>query len=238
MGACAAVSAIGRSGAGERDFVEDLKSGVVMTRINALFALSVGLVCAASAARGDDFAPPGDLERVVILSRHGVRSPTMDADGLQQWRRPDTPKWPDFGVQHPADLTLKGARLMQGMGAYYRHRWTSLFKPDACPSNVSIWADRDERTLMTAQALVSGLAGGACRATIGEADTLIDPLFHPTSALEDCKFKPTEAPRDSKDDVGAVQGVVDCCSKRFARSFLNGMPVNFRTSRRRAPPMR
>jgi 4-phytase / acid phosphatase len=151
----------------------------MMTRLELLLALFVALACPASAACADDFSPPGTLERVVILTRHGVRSPTMDPDALGQWRRSDAPRWPDFGVQNPADLTLKSASLMQGMGAYYRNRWGSLFKPSACPSNVSIRADRVERTLMIARALASGLAGGACEVTIRENRQIDRPAFLP-----------------------------------------------------------
>ena len=76
---------------------------------------------------------PQQLERVVILSRHGVRSPTQDDETLNNYRKSTTPPWPDFGVQHLADLTLKGALLMQRMGAYYRQRWAALFEPDGLP---------------------------------------------------------------------------------------------------------
>jgi hypothetical protein len=69
-----------------------------------------------SVSHAEEIVPPGQLERVVVLSRHGVRSPTKTAQELGRWRRPDEPSWPDFRVQHPADLTLKGAELMQRMG--------------------------------------------------------------------------------------------------------------------------
>src|SRR5262249_41847287 len=130
----------------------------VMPRAFVVFAPVLCL----SPVLAEDFVPPGQLERVVILSRHGVRSPIKDNNTLQNFRKPTTPPWPDFGVQHPADLTLKGALLMQRMGAYYRKRWAALFEPDACPNRAFFWADRDERTLMTARSLVGGLAGGAC----------------------------------------------------------------------------
>src|SRR6516162_1104331 len=99
------------------------------------FAILALVLCFSLVLAGD-FVPPGQLERVVILSRHGVRSPTKDNDTLQNSRKPTTPPWPDFGVQHPADLTLKGALLMQRMGAYYREKWQPLFgNPSlACPN--------------------------------------------------------------------------------------------------------
>jgi 4-phytase/acid phosphatase len=193
----------------------------VMARAFAILAL----VLCFSPVLAEDFVPPGQLERVVILSRHGVRSPTHDGAALQSFRKPTTPPWPDFGVQHPADLTLKGASLMQRMGYYYRERWrTALFK-DACPNWAFFWADRDERTLMTARALVGGLAGGACdlrvqemiapRLPLGPTDTeATDPIFHPTRALPACKPPAAENPPVSKEYVGLVQEVVQCCSEK------------------------
>jgi 4-phytase/acid phosphatase len=152
-----------------------------------------------------------------------VRSPTKTAQELGRWRRPDEPSWPDFRVQHPADLTLKGAELMQRMGTYYRKRWESLFR-NACPRNeVFLWADRDERTLMTARALASGLAGGDCTLTISETYEPIDPLFHPTSELkgEGCNFTLPDPPPPSAKQMQAVQEIVDCCQKKFCEETFN-----------------
>ena len=176
-----------------------------------------------SVSHAEEIVPPGQLERVVVLSRHGVRSPTKTAEELGRWRRPDEPSWPDFRVQHPADLTLKGAELMQRMGTYYRKRWESLLK-NACPRNeVFFWADRDERTLMTARALASGLAGVDCTPTISETYEPIDPLFHPTTELkgEGCNFTLPDPPPPSAKQMQAVQEVVDCCQKKFCEETFN-----------------
>ena len=171
---------------------------------------------------------PQQLERVVILSRHGVRSPTQDDETLNNYRKSTTPPWPDFGVQHLADLTLKGALLMQRMGAHYREKWQPRFGDPsrACPNpNPFFYADRDERTLMTARSLVGGLAGGACKLPVLEIiepdvkmTERIDPVFHPTSNPS-CKVKnphPTVLP----DQVSRVQKVVDCCCADFCNKIL------------------
>ena len=176
------------------------------------FAILAPVLCF-SPVLAEDFVPPGQLERVVILSRHGVRSPIKDSDTLQNFRKPTTPPWPDFGVQHPADLTLKGALLMQRMGAYYRKRWAALFEPDACPNRAFFWADRDERTLMTARSLVGGLAGGACDLRVLETTEATDPVFHP------CKPPAAENPPVLKEQVGLVQAVVDCCSEKLCEQI-------------------
>src|SRR5882672_4923165 len=64
-------------------------------------------------------AAQGTLLRVVILSRHGVRSPTQSTETLNSWRKTETPGWPDFGVP-PGYLTPKGEELVEQMGEYYR----------------------------------------------------------------------------------------------------------------------
>jgi 4-phytase/acid phosphatase len=173
---------------------------------------------------------PQQLERVVILSRHGVRSPTQDDNTLNNYRKSGIPPWPDFGVQQLADLTLKGALLMQRMGAHYREKWQPRFGDPsrACPNpNPFFYADRDERTLMTARSLVGGLAGGACELPvleIIEPDVLterIDPVFHPINKTNpSCKVKNPPHPTVSPDQVSRVQKVVDCCQADFCNKIL------------------
>jgi hypothetical protein len=102
-----------------------------------------------------DLFAQGKLERVVILSRHGVRAPTQSIETLNSWRQqPPTPPWPDFGVP-PAYLTPKGEQLVEKMGEYYRAYLdqNGMFDPAHCPDGVLIRADGDERTVMTAQGL-------------------------------------------------------------------------------------
>jgi 4-phytase/acid phosphatase len=196
------------------------------------FAIIFLVLCFAPVL-AEDFVPAGQLERVVILSRHGVRSPTQDNDTLKNYRKSNTPPWPDFGVQHPADLTLKGALLMQQMGAYYRPQWR-LFGVDACPNpKPFFWADREERTLMTARALVAGLAGGPCELPVRETiepnvptRERFDPVFHPTSANPSCKIDPPPVnPTVSPDQIQQVQDVVDCCSEKLCTMIGKKPPI-------------
>ena len=49
------------------------------------------------------------LVKMVILARHGVRSPTQSADTLAQWSRRD---WPEWAVR-PGELTARGAELVK-----------------------------------------------------------------------------------------------------------------------------
>ncbi len=87
-------------------------------------------------ARAQALGPQGALVRVVILSRHGVRSPTQSTEVLNSWRNTKTPGWPDFGVP-PSYLTPKGGS--------WSNRWgniTGLF------STSTVW--RTRRTAPTA----------------------------------------------------------------------------------------
>src|SRR5579885_3502810 len=90
--------------------------------------LAAVLVILSAAASG--VCGPLQLKYVVIVTRHGVRSPTWDADRMNQY---STQPWPDWGVA-PGCLTPHGRALMKLMGAYYRE-WFSkegLLPSDGC----------------------------------------------------------------------------------------------------------
>ena len=61
--------------------------------------------------------PPGwQIERAVLLSRHGVRAPLESNEEMNRFAA--TP-WPAWQVP-PGFLTPHGAELMRLMGRYYR----------------------------------------------------------------------------------------------------------------------
>lgn len=119
------------------------------------------------------------LEKVVILSRHGVRSAMSSPERLEEASaRP----WPRFEV--PAGhLTARGETLIALMGGYYRQHYAAqgLLKPGDC-SAVYAWANATQRTIATAKAYAGSLAPG-CPVTVntvGEGN--IDPMFEPVKA--------------------------------------------------------
>src|SRR5664279_4322333 len=57
-----------------------------------------------------------ELKFVVIISRHGLRSPTGNLDQLNQYSRQPWPVW----TVPPGYLTEHGSRLMTLFGAYDR----------------------------------------------------------------------------------------------------------------------
>src|ERR1700687_804561 len=99
------------------------------------------------------------LQQVVILSRHGVRSPLSTNASMAVYA---AKQWPDWPVP-PGYLTPHGKELMRILGGYYRDYYahSGLLHTGRCDADeVYIWADTDERTLRTAEGLVAGIAPG------------------------------------------------------------------------------
>ncbi len=117
------------------------------------------------------------LKFAVIVTRHGVRSPTWETSRLNQY---SAEPWPDWGVP-AADLTPRGALLIELMGGYY-HDWLAsekLIAPQGCADvpRIHIWADTSERTIETGRVLGASLLPG-CNIEIqpGTEDSLFDPI--------------------------------------------------------------
>jgi 4-phytase / acid phosphatase len=100
----------------------------------------------------------GDLQLVIVLSRHGVRSPTAKPGALDVYSAKPWPKWP----VEPGYLTPHGKQLMATMGGWYRAYYADIgFLPaKGCPNQASIYitADDEERTLESARGLMDGFA--------------------------------------------------------------------------------
>ena len=118
-----------------------------------------------------------ELKYVVILTRHGVRSPTSKLQDLHSY---SAKPWPSWGVE-PGMLTAHGARLMTLMGVYDRAYLTSqrLLESSGCADagRVHIRADVDQRTRETGRVWAEGLLPG-CKVNI-EVIESADPLFGP-----------------------------------------------------------
>ena len=173
------------------------------------------------------------LVKVVIVSRHGVRTPIPPASQLAHWA---SAPWPDW-KQPAGALTPRGAELAKIMGAYYR-RYTSEGQATAaagCPP-VYVYADLAERTQGTAKALLDGYAPNCGYNYRSRTDAKIDPLFHPLEAGI-CRIDPMLAQtrlleraggdlnritRDLKVPFDALQSMLQCCSPQLCTALGRG----------------
>jgi 4-phytase / acid phosphatase len=144
---------------------------------SSLSALAVAVIMTAffvvPVAAADSAGTP---RLVVVLTRHGVRSPTHPTELAAYASQP----WPSWAAA-PGALTDRGADLMRQFGSAYRQRYAAMLGSSGCPpaGSVFVWADLDERTLATGRALLDGIAKGCGIAVLhakGKEDQLFDPL--------------------------------------------------------------
>ncbi len=139
----------------------------------------------ASAQSGADGDPKSGehLKFALVLTRHGVRSPTWTNARLDEYSRDPWPVWPVA----PGLLTPHGKKLMQQFGTYYRASLSSaaLLLPEGCAdaSSVFIYADTDRRTLETGRGLADGLMPGCTVDVHSAAAGAQDPIFHPAGMV-------------------------------------------------------
>ena len=129
------------------------------------------------------FAAPV-LEKVLILERHGVRSPTKPPEALAKYAAEPWPQWPVA----PGELTSHGAEAMRAMGAALRARYPQFFPKDGClpAGSVFIWADNaDQRTRESGKAIAATLAPGCPAPSHVAPEPYPDPLFHSTCGIDE-----------------------------------------------------
>lgn len=149
------------------------------------------------------------LESTVIVSRHGVRSPTHAHPPLDRLSPNAWPGWPV-----PAGfLTARGGSLSERMGRYYGDwlRARRVLPDGACPAPATLygWSDIDQRTRETGDALLQGMAPGCEMRTSHQADlSTYDAVFHPMAA-GDCAVDP-----------GAARGAIE---QRLAPDGIAGL---------------
>ncbi len=133
------------------------------------------------------------LQFVVILSRHGVRSPTGDASQYETYSRA---AWPAWDVP-PGNLTQHGYELMRIFGAWDRMLLAKegLLTATGCSdaARVAIVADSDQRTRETGRALAEGMFPKCAPAVRALAEGTPDPLFHPLHAGVGLPDRPGDA---------------------------------------------
>ncbi len=146
----------------------------------------VGVAVLLALGFGDCLAQSPDsreqLRFVVVVTRHGVRSPTGKVDSLNQYSAEPWPKW----SVPPGNLTAHGAKLMTLMGSFDRELFVQqgLLAGAGCgdAGRVAIVADSDQRTRETGKALADGLMPGCAPEVHALAEGTPDALFHPLEA--------------------------------------------------------
>lgn len=163
------------------------------TAARAMLLAAVWVMAETSSA-GQKTKPPVDhgperLRMVVLLSRHGVRSPTWTEDRLDSY---SVLPWPKWSVP-PGDLTSRGYELVKQFASYDRASLAGagLLAASGCEdaAKTYIWADTDQRTMASGKALAEGFFSGCPLQVHGLAAGVSDPLFHPAAN----GVKPVEA---------------------------------------------
>jgi 4-phytase/acid phosphatase len=153
-----------------------------MTRLSLLFASAFLIGAQVAPAQTISSTPAkmdADLKYVVVLSRHGVRSPTSNP---AQYNAYSAAPWPQWDVP-PGNLTAHGYHLMELFGAYDRVLLANegLLSAKGCEdaAHVTFYADSDQRTRETGKALAAGLFPGCNIAVKSLPEGTNDSLFHP-----------------------------------------------------------
>ena len=157
---------------------------IVRAALRIFFFIAIGFLpfcppLAAQAAAAPAANPDAELQLVVMLSRHGVRSPIGNPNPFAQYA---AAPWAQWDV--PASfLTAHGYQLMKLMGAWDRSKFSGegLLAPNGCTdaAHVSIIADIDQRTRETGKALAEGMFSGCSVPVNSQPDGKEDPLFRP-----------------------------------------------------------
>ena len=170
------------------------------------------------AERPASFHDNYQLEEMVILSRHNIRSPLSgNGSALGNLTPHSWFKW----TSGPSELSLRGGQLETMMGQYFRQRlvndglMTENYLPKA--GEMRFYANSMQRTIATAQYFSSGMLPVA-NVTIEHkyAPSKMDPVFNPqltfvSDAFRTLAMKEISAMGGSK----GLQGINDKLDKEY-----------------------
>lgn len=192
---------------------------------------TIASVRALAAAPADDAS---QLKLVVILSRHGVRSPTWTEERLNGY---SAQPWPHWSVP-PGYQTDRGFELMKRFGSYDRASLAEagLVAAQGCADAAStyFWADTDQRTMESGRALAEGMFPGCVLQVHSLGAGQNDPVFHPSrkgvgQADSDAAFAGFAARVQEQNDpeldelLGEMQNVLQGCAPKVACVPVHGL---------------
>ena len=127
----------------------------------SIFTMLTG--CISSNQYGGGNGSGSQLLSVVVISRHGIRSPTDSQATMNLFTlQPEGfPLWP-YPADTPGNLSTVGQQNAALLGAWYRDFYAAqgiLPAKGSCPAagTVYVYADTFQRTLVTAQGYVNGM---------------------------------------------------------------------------------
>lgn len=155
--------------------------GVIMKKTLLLTALAAA-TCAAAQTESPALAPEGyTLEKVTILSRHGIRAPLVGYGSALAEATPHT--WTPWKTEG-GHLTPRGGELETRL-AHYMDEWfdaVGLIKKDSCPTTdqLLVYANSLPRTIDTGKNFVKG-AFPDCDITVHNLEEVgkMDNTFNP-----------------------------------------------------------
>lgn len=138
-----------------------------------------------------DNAENMQLEQVLLLSRHNLRTPIVNTGILTEVT---DKKWPAWDAQS-GYLTTKGGALEVYMGHYFRE-WidqNKLVSDELCPTDnedLFVYTNSLQRTIATAQFFTAGAFPG-CAVKIHHQPEIgkMDPVFNPIITNDSPEFK-------------------------------------------------
>lgn len=128
------------------------------------------------------FKKEPQLKRVVILMRHGIRSPNKERKDLNLYAAQEWPKWP----VKPGQLSPHGFKLIVGLGEYFRKIYdTPLGLTQKSCSALDLQYSRTDnapRSKDTTQAFLTGFFPTCALKISSSPSDIKDPYFFPTLA--------------------------------------------------------
>ena len=152
------------------------------------------------------------LEKVVVLSRHNIRSPMTNKESILSMATPyDWYSW----TSAPSELSLRGKELEIKFGYYFREYLISknLFNKDILENKnkIRIYANNKQRTIASAQCFAKGLLNDDTNVEYHCELNKLDPVFAPILSFTSDAFN--KFALSQIEAYGGEKGLEGICEK-------------------------